>query len=208
MKNENTRAAVTLLIGIVIGVVVTFAYQRVSEISFGNDPLGYVDIVDRNRPIGADPAALLQRLDADTGGRWNVALHQDRHPIYGGTPLRSDATARHALARVVGLPDLASPDAQGVATNALDADSVRRNGILYVVWFQQPPMTQRWLVDNPRIFTAKDAEKARITYWAGTLAVYYVPAGEHDRSAQVRRWVQEAAQCPGTSAPCELIGAR
>ena len=203
--NASARTAAALVIGIVIGVVGSFVYNRISEIDLGKDPLGYVDIVDRNRPIGADPADLLKRLDTNTEALWKVALRQDRDPVYGGSPLRSDQAARKALAEAVGLPDLETAEAQGVATNALDPESVRRNGTLYVVWFQQAPMTQRWLVENPRIFTDEAAEKTRKTYWAGTLAVYYSPAPGNDQSSQVRRWVREAAQCPGTSAPCELV---
>lgn len=203
--SANGRVGIAFVLGLGIGVAGVIGAQKVSEINLG-DPMAGVTIVDKSRPIVLTPTNNIKRLEASTGADWSLTLRQDRGTYFGGKPLKSDQAFIRKLAGEVTVPPPAESRLTGVMTNALDEESKRANGTLYVMWFHQSPDTMRWLMNDEPVFTDARAEGERETYLAGPLVVYYAkPAGGRDWTPQIEQWVAEVVQCPMDANPCTVI---
>ena len=198
--------AVAFALGAALGIGGTLAAQRVADVALpeGGDALSHVEIIDRARPIDPEPAKLLERLDTNTGAEWSAELFQDLHPVHGGVPLRGNAKALRRLEAVLKLPDLRENGLLGVSTNAMNPASVKQNGALAVLWFRGSPQAQDWLVANQDVFTDPALTGDVSTWWAGTLAVHYLPSGVADRTSAFEQWMKEAVTCPTHGFACTL----
>ncbi|HSV38948.1 MAG TPA: hypothetical protein VLI04_09330 [Nocardioidaceae bacterium] len=195
MLTRSKLAATAVVLALLVPVGVFLANRNINiGLGIQADPLEYVHVVDKGRPIAAQIGGLLQQLDMTTGFRWDAVAYQDWDPAAGAS-YADNARAQRTVSRSVRLPKAADYGVIGVATNLERVGSGARDGALYVIWFNTPADAENWLLTDPSIFTDSEVEARRTTYWAGKFAVYYAPPIEgRDWSPEVQRVVEEFAR--------------
>lgn len=192
---------ISFVVGVVTALTSVFVYGLLGDFQVSEDELGYVEVIHEAAPNGPNVDAVLERLDKNTGTRW------DNKQYYIGLKSgpQSLPVHRRSLLEHVAVPDGEGLRLAAVLTNVLDAASVRANGRFLVIWFQVSPSTGDWLRTDPKIFMDPAAEDARETFWAGEFAIYYSAAGsEKDHGRAVEQWAKEITACSSHSNACEL----
>jgi hypothetical protein len=199
------RDAKLFLGGLALGIILTLAVPWVSGrindlVPDRSSPLDYVSIVDPMAPTGVKLPEAVARLDRTTEATWQLDLLEDNRTNVD-TPTLVPAAVK-ALASRVNVPRLDDEVLVAVATNLDAPKSLRRNGVFYLLYFSGPSRAKDWLWEDPEIFSDAATEKARTTFQAGPVVVYYAPTGAVDHSAAIRQYVGELVRCPNDSGPC------
>lgn len=202
LRNAGWFAA-GLVCGVVLAIAVPFIVSKINSlVPDRKDPLDYVTIIDTTSPQAANLDAVLTRFDRTTKATWSLRVLERDFTTFDRPTLVPKAVDR--MSRFVKVPPLEGPFLRAVATNAAAAPSVRKDGMVHVVWFSGGLPAKRWLWEDPTIFLDPKAEAARTTFQAGPFVVYYAPVGEVDHTAEIERFLQEIVQCPTDSGPCPV----
>lgn len=190
-----------LVAGVVLALLVPFVIDKIDGLVPDNDgPLAYATIVDAEAPTSISLPEAITRLDGSTTATWQLELLEDTRTNVD-KPTLTPAAAQ-ALAPRVRVPRLDDATLVALATNVDSDESVRRNGVFYLLYFSGPSRAKDWLWDDPEIFTDESTEGERSTYQAGPVVVYYADTGEVDHTAEIRRYVGELVRCPNDAGPC------
>lgn len=197
------RVVLAFVLGLALGIGGTIGVTRVKHLDIGRgSPLAYASVVDDDSLlVQAVPAVASARLDDNTGSSWGLEAYST-NTAFGAKPLTAAVLARLNASLIV--PGIASNDVQGVFTNALDADSVRRNGTLYMLQFGSAPDVRDYLMQHPAAFRDGGADKLHDTYWLGAFAVFYTPDGQKDQTEGLRQFLKEFDWCPKHLGPCAV----
>lgn len=190
-----------LLLGVVLALLVPVAIRAISGLTPDTgDELDYVTVVSDVDPLTPRLSVVAARLDSSTGLAWQAPLLSRSSIPSQPTTLTAERIAQ--LSAVVTVPDVEPYSVDGVMTNLASEDSVRVNGAFYLVSVNRLAPAQDWLLENNRIFVDDAQERARRTFRAGSLIIYYAPTGEADRTDAIRRYVNEVVRCPRALGPC------
>lgn len=201
----HLRDAKLFLSGLAIGIVLTLAVPyvlgRINDlVPDRGSPLDYADVVDPLAPTAVRLPEAVKRLDRTTGATWRLELLEDTRTLVAKPTLVPRAA--RALSDRANVPPLDDASLVALATNLDAPGSVRRNGVFYLLYFSGPSRAKDWLWNDPDIFTDEATEKARETFQAGPVVVYYAPTGTVDHSETIRRYVGELVRCPNDAGPC------
>lgn len=189
-----------LVAGVVLALLVPFVIDKINALVPDNEgPLDYATIVDPEAPTSISLTEAIERLDATATATWQLRLLEDTRTTFDKPTLTPAAAA--ALAPRVRVPNL-DPKLVALATNLDSPESVRQNGVFYLLYFSGPSRAKDWLWEDPTIFTDDATDRARSTYQAGPVVVYYANTGEVDHTQEIRRYVGELVRCPTEAGPC------
>lgn len=200
-SKQYGRIMVAFVVGAVVGIVGTLVLGRVTDlISREDSPFDSVSQVSEKLPIKVEPSVVFARLDQETETAWDMELFSGRVEQFGGRSIKKSAERIRGEAMV---PPVAGGEVLGAFTNVFNADSVKRNGALHMVWFPRPDLTRDFLAAKPTIFSDEGLEEKRDTYWIGGFAVFYSP-GEIDRTEGLRVFFKQMVLCSNNLGECEL----
>ncbi|WP_203336424.1 hypothetical protein [Nocardioides limicola] len=195
------QVPVAFVVGALVGIVGTIGFGQLSgSLRVVGDPLDYVTVVDRSRPVTARPERMIERLETDSGVDWSLRLFQDLDAFYGGESLREH---REELSARAVLADPETWRTLGVLSNVLDPEAAGEHGSLHVIWFSLATSARTWLVNDPVVFIDATVEEGRRTWWTGSFVAYYSP-GEQDHTDAVDDWVRKVTYCATHADPCVL----
>lgn len=205
----------TKILIVVVGLLVAaaaapFVYGYVTKylklgLGSGDDPYDYATVVHKQLPESTVPDEWAARLEKQAGADLGLEVRQDWRPGRGDGPWATAKEFRAGIGRHVTVPG--EPyRVMGVVTNALDRAAVKKYGTVYLIWFQTPVDADRWIKENPTVFTDSAAEDGRSTWWAGFDTVYYAPpaSGGTDLTTTVDGWVRSFTACPNTTRGCTV----
>lgn len=210
MMSWRKRALIGLAVLVIAIPAAWFGYGLIKDhlgISFegGDDPLAYVEVINDTGPDNIQPE-VFERLDRETKTRWRVEYFRSETQIDGAVQLKGNPDLLARLRKQMLVPSIEQFDVYQIATNALDQESVRQNGALYIIGFLYRAGREEWLRPDRDIFVNKSIGSGHTTYLTGSYVTYYAPParGGKDQTMDVERFLRQLPTCSKNADPCPL----